>query len=30
MKDLSTMRRQQPEVRKMARRTGTRRIAVKS
>ena len=28
MKDLATMRRQQPEVRKMARRTGTRRIAV--
>jgi serine/threonine-protein kinase len=30
MKDLGAMRRLQPEVRKMARRTGTRRIPVKS
>jgi serine/threonine-protein kinase len=30
IKDLSAMRRQQPEVRKMARRTGTRRIPFKS
>jgi serine/threonine-protein kinase len=30
MKELSTMRRQQPEVRKLARRTGTRRIVMKS
>lgn len=29
MKDICTMRRQQPEVRKIAQRTGTRRIAVK-